>query len=134
MKTFLINKDGSSFCMLKYTTSSKKKEFYKSVSKMTEWTHWGFYEWYKELMNQCYEYRIWILSYHLFDPACQEDHGLICGDGSAAHLPLSYETTLLYWSTHLFTAVKGEGILPSPGQQILSQAKSDGYLLLKELA
>ena len=72
-KTFLINKDGSSFRMLKYTTSFKKKEFYKRISKMTEWNHWGFYEWYKELMNQCYEYRIWILSYHLLNPSCQED-------------------------------------------------------------
>ena len=36
MKTFLINKDVSSFRMLKYTTSSKKKEFYRSISKMTE--------------------------------------------------------------------------------------------------
>ena len=92
---------------------------------MTEWTHWGFYEWYKELMNQCYEYRIWILLYHLFDPSCQEDRGFICGDDTAAYLPSSYESTLLYWSTHLFTAVKGEGILTFPGQQILSQAYGD---------
>ena len=43
-KTFFINKDGSSFCMLKYTSSTKKKEFYKSISKMSEWSHQGFNE------------------------------------------------------------------------------------------
>ena len=69
-----------------------------------------------------------------FDPLYQEDCGFICGNGTTAHLPSSYKSTLLYWSTHLFTAVKGEGILPSPGQQILSQANGDGYLVLKELA
>ena len=57
-KTFLINKDGSSFRMLKYTSSTKKKDFYKSISRMMEWSPCGFYEWYKELMNQCYEYCI----------------------------------------------------------------------------
>ena len=43
-KTFLINKDGSSFRMLKYTSSTKKNDFYKSISKMTEWSPCGFYE------------------------------------------------------------------------------------------
>ena len=33
-------------------------------------------------MNQCYEYRIWILSYHMFDPSCTEERDFICGDGS----------------------------------------------------
>ena len=57
-------------------------------------------------MNQCYAYQIWILLYHLFDPSCQEDQGFVCGGGTTAHLPSSYESALLYWSTHLFTAEK----------------------------
>ena len=99
---------------------------------MTEWSPHGFYEWYKELMNQCYEYRIWILSYHMFEPKCIEPR--VCSDTYVGHLPLAYEDKLKYWSTHIFTDVKQEGILPPPGQQILTQVNGDGYLVLKELA
>ena len=119
-KTLLNNKDGSSFRMLKYTSSTKKKDFYKSISKMTEWSPCGFYEWYKELMNQCYEYRIWILLYHMFDPKCTELRGFVCSNTYAGHLPSAYKCKLKYWSTHIFTGVKQEGILPPPGQQILT--------------
>ena len=63
---------------------------------MTEWSPCGFYEWYKELMNQCYEYRIWILLYHMFDPKCTEPRGFVCSDIYAGHLPSAYECKLKY--------------------------------------
>ena len=85
-------------------------------------------------MNQCYEYWIWILSYHMFEPKCTEPRGFVCGDTFAGHLPLVYKDKSKYWSTHLFTGFKGKGILPCPGQQILTQVNGDGYLDLKELA
>lgn len=133
-KIFLINRDGSSFQMLKYISSTKKKEFYKIISKMTKWSPWEFYEWYKELMSQCYEYRIWILLYHMFDPKCTEPRGFVCRDIYSSHLPSFFEDKLQYWSTHLFTGVKGEGILSPLGQKILTQVHGDGYLALKELS
>ena len=85
-------------------------------------------------MNQCYEYRIWILSYHLFDPKCTKPRGFVCSDTYEGHLPSEYKGKLQYWFTHIFIGVKKEGILPPPGQQILTQVNGDGYLVLKELA
>ena len=88
---------------------------------MTEWSPCGFYEWYKELMKQCYEYRIWFLSYHMFDPKCTEPRVFVCSDTYVNHLPSANICKLKYWSTHIFTGVKQERILPPPGQQILTQ-------------
>ena len=82
---------------------------------MTKWFHCGFYEGYKEFLNQCYEYRIWILSYHMYDPKCTEARGFACEDTTSAHLPSFYGEKLQYWSTHIFTGIKIEDILPPPG-------------------
>ena len=70
----------------------------------------------------------------MFDPKCTELRGFVCGNTYAGHLPLMYKNKLKYWFTHLFTGFKGEGILPPPCQQILTQVNGDGYLVLKELA
>ena len=70
----------------------------------------------------------------MFDHKCTEPQGFICANTTQAHLTLSYEGKLQYWFTHIFTRIKAEGILPPPGQQILSQVNGDGYLVLKELA
>ena len=68
---------------------------------MTEWSPHEFYECYKELMNQCYDYRILILSYHMLDPKCTEPRGFVCEDTYSSHLPSFFEDKLKYCSTYL---------------------------------
>ena len=70
----------------------------------------------------------------MFDPECSEPRGFVCSDTYVGHLPSAYECKLEYWSTHIFTGVKQEGILPPPDQQILTQVNGDGCLVLKEPA
>ena len=67
-------------------------------------------------MNQYYEYQIWILLYHMFDPKCTEPTGFVCGDTYSSHLSSFFEDKLKYWSTHLFTGGKGKEILLLLGQ------------------
>ena len=70
----------------------------------------------------------------MYDPKYPEARGFVCGNPTLAHLPLFFEEKLKYSSTHIFTGMKGEEILPLPGQQTLTQANGAGYLTLKELA
>ena len=67
-------------------------------------------------MNQCYEYQIWILSYHIYDPKCTEAKGFACECTTSERIPSFFEEKLQYWSSHTFTKMKREGILPPPGQ------------------
>ena len=53
---------------------------------MLEWSHSGFYEWYTEFIHQCYEHRVWALSYHMFHSLYTEDNGFLCCDTTDAHL------------------------------------------------
>ena len=133
-KTFLINKDGFDFRMLKFTFTQKRDKFLKAVTKFNNWLFVGYYAWYNGFYQTCRSHHVWVLTFHMYDAACDDVRGFICGDGSDAHIPASYKELLKHWGLLIFKALNGDGILPDAANALLYQSNIDEYELLKQLA
>ena len=93
-KTFLINKDGFDFPMLHFTMSQKRDKFVKAFSKFDNWSFVGYHAWYIGFCQVCRSHCVWVPTFHMYDSACNDVRGFICGDGSDAHIPASYKELL----------------------------------------
>ena len=72
--------------------------------------------------------------FHMYDAACNDVRGFICGDGSDAHIPASYTEFLKHWGALIYKALNSDSILLDAAKLLLYQSNMDGYQLLKQLA
>ena len=48
----------------------------------------------------------------MYDAACDDVCGFICGDDSYAHIPASYKKLLKHWGSLIYEALNSDDILP----------------------
>ena len=130
----IIYRDGTHFKYLKFQDPKVRRQFLKCFPKIVAWNAREWYNFHLTLEARACEHNLWVMPYHLQDPACPNARGFIVADPEndvESDLHSDYLECVEPWSLQIFEGLSGDGVLPnSDAKSLLKQCHGDGLLFL----
>ena len=128
--------DGTHFKYLKFQDPKVRRQFVKCFPKIAAWNAREWFNFHLTLEARACEHNVWIMPYHLQDPACAHPRGFIVAnpeDDVESDLHSDYLECVEPWALQIFEGLSGDDVLPnSDAKSLLKQCHGDGLLFLRQ--